>query len=252
MSTQSLSLDGKIALVTGGSRGIGRAVVKLLAARGAAVALTYGKSADAADDLVKEVERAGGRALAVRANAADKAAVGAAVERAVGEFGRLDILVNNAGVAKAGTLAEMADEDFEWLLDVNVRGVWHTTKAALAHLNDGGRVVIVGSAVGERIPFPGSSAYGMTKHAVVGLTKGWARDLAGRKITVNAVEPGPIDTDLNPDTPDNAGAEQMKQMVPLARYGRAEEVAELVAFLASDAAAYITGAHVTIDGGMMA
>ena len=138
------------------------------------------------------------------------------------------------------------------MLDVNVSGVWHTTSAAVGLLNDGGRIVNIGSVVGERVPFPNASAYGMTKHAVAGFTKGWARDLAGRGITVNVVEPGPIDTEMNPDVPENPGAEGMRSMVPLGRYGHAWEVAELVAFLASPAAGFVSGAHVTIDGGMIA
>ena len=246
MSYDNLNLTGKRALVTGGSRGIGRSIVELLAARGASVAFTYGKSADAANELAQKV---GGHAI--QADAADPGAAAASVAEAVEKLGGpIDILVNNAGVFLLGPIGEMQRGDFDRQLDVNVRGVWNTTSAAIDHLADGGRIVNVGSVVGERIPFPGASAYGMTKHAVAGMTKGWARDLAPRGITVNVVEPGPIATEMNPE--DGEMADGMRQMVPLGRYGKAEEVAELVAFLASPAASYISGAHVAIDGGMLA
>ena len=248
MNTKNLDLSGKTALVTGGSRGIGREIVKLLAARGATVAFTYAKSKDAADALAKEV---GGHA--VRADASDPPSARQGVQDAADALGgRIDILVNNAGVFDMGPVGDYADDKFDWQLDTNVRGVWHTTSAAVPLLADGGRVVNLGSVVGQRVPFPGASAYGMTKHAVAGFTRGWSRDLAARKITVNVVEPGPIDTEMNPDVPENPGAEGMRSMVPLGRYGHAWEVAELVAFLASPAAAYISGAQITIDGGMVA
>ena len=251
MSTQNLDLSGKTALVTGGSRGIGAACAKLLAARGASVVVTYSKSAEQAEKVAAEITRSGGKAFAVQADASDADAARAGVKQAVEKLGgTLDILVNNAGVAEMAPLDQTSDASFDKMLDVNVRGVWHTTRAAAEHLSDGGRVVNIGSIVGERIPMPGASAYGMTKHAVAGLTKGWARDLAARKITVNTVEPGPIDTELNPA--DGEMAEMMTQMVPLGRYGKAEEVAELVAFLASPAASYISGAQVPIDGGLLA
>ena len=253
MSTQNLDLSGKTALVTGGSRGIGRAIATLLAARGASVAVTYSSSADAAHSLVSEVEKAGGKAFAVQADASDKAAVRKGVVDAVTKLGgKLDVLVNNAGLFEMGTVADLDDAKFDKQLDVNVRGVWFTTQAAAEHMNDGGRIINIGSVVGEHIPFPGGSAYGMTKHAVAGLTKGWTRDFAPRGITVNVIEPGPIDTEMNPDTAGDPMSDGMRSMVPLGRYGRAEEVAELAAFLASPAAAYISGAHIAIDGGMLA
>ena len=251
MSTKTLDLSGKTALVTGGSRGIGAAVATLLAARGASVVVTYSKSAEQAEKVAADITKSGGKAFAVKADAGSPDAAKAGVKQAVEKLGgTLDILVNNAGVAEMAPLDQTSDASFDKMLDVNVRGVWHTTRAAAEHLSDGGRIVNIGSIVGERIPMPGASAYGMTKHAVAGLTKGWSRDLAARKITVNTVEPGPIDTELNPA--DGEMAEMMTQMVPLGRYGKAEEVAELVAFLASPAASYITGAHVAIDGGMLA
>ena len=251
MSTENLSLMGKTALVTGGSRGIGAACAKLLAARGAAVVVTYSKSAEQAGEVIAEIAGNGGTAFAVEADAAEADAAKAGVAAAIDRLGgRLDILVNNAGVSEHGPVGVLSDTAFEKLLNVNVRGVWHTTSAAVAHLGDAGRIINVGSFFSERVPFPGASAYGMTKHAVAGMTKGWARDLAGRRITVNTVEPGPIETEANPDTGERSA--RIKAAVPLGRYGQPSEVAELVAFLASPAAAYITGAHILVDGGMLA
>ena len=251
MSTENLSLAGKTALVTGGSRGIGAACAKLLAARGAAVVVTYSRSAEQAERITAEIVGSGGTAFAVQADAANGEAAKAGVTQAVDRLGgRLDILVNNAGIAEHGPIGALSDAAFDRMLDVNVRGVWHTTSAAIMHLGDGGRIINIGSFFSERVPTPGASAYGMTKHAVAGLTKGWARDLADRQITVNTVEPGPIETEANPDAGERSVG--IKAMVPLGRYGQPDEVAELVAFLASPAAAYITGAHILIDGGMLA
>ena len=251
MNTDSLSLAGCTALVTGGSRGIGAACATLLAERGAAVAITYASSPDRADAVVREIAAAGGAAFATAADAGDEEAVKAGVAQAVGRLGgHLDILVNNAGIAEHAPFGALSDEAFERQLDINVRGVWHTTVAAVAAMRDGGRVINIGSFFSERAPAPGTSAYAMTKHAVAGLTKGWARDLAPRRITVNNVEPGPIETEANPDDGDRSA--MIKTMVPLGRYGQPREVAELVAFLASPAAAYITGAQILIDGGLLA
>ena len=251
MNTDVFSLTGKAALVTGGARGIGEACARLLAERGASVAITYSRSAERADALVGEIMGAGGSAFAIAADAGDAEAAKAGVVQALDRLGgHLDILVNNAGVAEHAPFGGLSDAAFERQLDINVRGVWHTTTAAAAAMRDGGRVINIGSFFSERVPAPGTSAYGMTKHAVAGLTKGWARDLAARRITVNTVEPGPIETEANPDAGERAA--MIKTMVPLGRYGQPREVAELVAFLASPAADYITGAQILIDGGMLA
>lgn len=251
MSLQNLDLTNKTAIITGGSRGIGAACAKLLAARGATVAITYSKSGDRAEQVVSEIEAEGGKAYAVQADASDMVAAKSGTEQAIKLLGgQLDILVNNAGIAEHGPIGGFSDESFNRLVKVNIEGVWHTTAAAVAHLNDGGRIVNIGSFFSERVPFPGVSAYGMTKHAVAGMAKGWARDLAGKSITVNNVQPGPINTEANPD--DSERAAMIKSNVPLGRYGQPNEVAELVAFLASPAAAYISGAQILIDGAMLA
>ena len=251
MNTEIFNLTGKNALVTGGSRGIGAACAKLLAARGATVVVTYSKSADRADDVIAEITAAGGTAFAVKADAGNAKALKAGIAEGVTCLGgSLDILVNNAGIAEHGPIGLLADVVFEKQLDINVRGVWHTTSTAIAAMRDGGRIINIGSFFSERVPVPGTSAYGMTKHAVAGMTKGWARDLAARAITVNTVEPGPIETEANPD--EGERAVMIKMMVPLGRYGQPEEIAEMVAFLASPAASFITGAQILVDGGMLA
>ena len=251
MNADIFSLADKTALVTGGSRGIGAACAKLLGERGAKVAFTYSRSAERAEALVAEIERAGGTAYAIAADAGSAVAAKAGVAQALDQLGgQLDILVNNAGIAEHGPLGLLEDSTFERQLDVNVRGVWYTTAAAVAAIRDGGRIINIGSFFSERAPAPGTSTYAMTKHAVAGLSKGWARDLAGRQITVNTVEPGSIETEANPDEGERAA--MIKAMVPLGRYGQPREVAELVAFLASSAASYITGAQILVDGGMLA
>jgi 3-oxoacyl-[acyl-carrier protein] reductase len=246
----SNKLDGKIALVTGGSRGIGAAIAKRLAADGANVAITYSKGADAAKSVVKEIERAGGTAIAIQADAADADASTAAVDRTVAAFGRLDVLVNNAGTAIPKSFEETTLEELDRLIDVNVRGTLVVTQAALKHMKDGGRIIMIGSSVGERVMVPGLVPYSATKGAVKMFTQGLSREVGSRGITVNNVQPGPIDTDLNPAT--GEWAVPQKAATALDRYGHVEEVAALVAFVAGPEASYITGANLTVDGGMNA
>ena len=240
-------LEGKIALVTGGSRGIGAAIAKHLAADGASVAITYAKDASAAASVVAEIERAGGKALAIQANAADAAASKAAVEKTVSTLGRLDVLVNNAGTAIPKSFEEATLEELDRVIDINVRGVFVTTQAALKHLNDGGRVIMIGSCVGERNMTPGLVPYAATKAAIKMFTQGLAREVGTRGITVNNIQPGPIDTELNPAAGDWA-APQIANTA-LGRYGTVDEIAAMVAFIAGPEASYITGASLTVDGG---
>jgi 3-oxoacyl-[acyl-carrier protein] reductase len=247
MSTQ---LEGKIALITGGSRGIGAAIAKRLAVDGANVAITYTKGADAAASVVKEIERAGRTAIAIQADATDADAVEAAVERTVATFGGLDVLVNNAGTAIPKTFEETTLEELDRLIDINVRGTFVATQAALKHMKSGGRIIMIGSAVGERVMVPGLVPYSATKGAVKMFTQGLSREVGSRGITVNNIQPGPIDTDLNPAA--GEWAVPQKAVTALDRYGHVDEVAALVAFVAGPESSYITGANLTVDGGMNA
>ena len=240
-------LAKKVALVTGGSRGIGAAIAKRLAADGANVAITYAKDATMASAVVKAIEAHGGKAMAIQADAADVDAVKNAVEKAVAAFGRLDVLVNNAGTAIPKPFEETTLEELNRVIDINVRGVFVTTQAALKHMNDNGRIIMIGSCVGERVLTPGLVPYSATKGAVKMFTQGLSREVGSRGITVNNVQPGPIDTDLNPAA--SEWAVPQKAATALNRYGKVEEVAALVAFVASPEASYITGANLTVDGG---
>jgi 3-oxoacyl-[acyl-carrier protein] reductase len=241
------NLAGKVAVVTGGSRGIGAAIAKRLAGEGASVAFTYARDADAAASVVKEIERRGGKAIAIQADAADANAVKAAVEKAVATFGELDILVNNAGTAIPKPFAEATLEEMDRMIDINIRGVFVATQAALKHMKSGGRIISIGSCVGERMMTPGLTSYAATKGAVKMFTQGLAREVGSRGITVNNVQPGPIDTDLNPAAGDWAAPQ--KAMTALNRYGHVEDIAAMVAFIAGPEASYITGANLTVDGG---
>ena len=243
-------LAGKVAVVTGGSRGIGAAIAKRLAADGASVAVTYSKGVDAATSVVKAIESTGGKAIAIQADAADADAVKAAVEKTVATFGRLDVLVNNAGTAIPKPFEEATLEEMDRVIDINVRGVFIATQAALKHMKSGGRIIMIGSSVGERVLVPGLVPYSATKGAVKIFTQALSREVGSRGITVNNVQPGPIDTELNPATGD--WAEPQKAVTALNRYGRVDEIAAMVAFVAGPESSYITGANLTVDGGMNA
>jgi 3-oxoacyl-[acyl-carrier protein] reductase len=241
------NLEGKIALVTGGSRDIGAAIARRLATDGAKVALTYTKGADAATSVVKTIERTGGQAIAIEADATDADAVKAAIERAVATFGGLDILVNNAGTAIPKKFEEATPEELDRVIDINVRGTLIATQAALKHMNNGGRIIMIGSCVGERMMTPGLAPYAATKGAVKMFAQGLAREVGDRSITVNNIQPGPIDTELNPVAGD--WAVPQKANTALNRYGSVDDVAALVAFVAGPESSYITGANLTVDGG---
>jgi 3-oxoacyl-[acyl-carrier protein] reductase len=240
-------LDGKIAIVTGGSRGIGAAIAKRLAADGARVAITYATGADAAASVIKSIESEGGKAIAIQAEATDAPAVRAAIEKVVAAFGGLDILVNNAGTAIPNKFEDATLEELNRVIDINIRGTFIATQAALKHLNKNGRLIMIGSCVGERMMTPGLAAYAATKGAVKMFTQGLAREVGDRGITVNNIQPGPIDTDLNPASGD--WATPQKANTALNRYGSVDDIAAMVAFVAGPEASYMTGASLTVDGG---
>ena len=244
------NLDGKAALVTGGSRGIGAAIAKRWAREGATVAVTYASSPQKAAEVVAAIEAEGGRALAIAADSGAAEAVRKAVAETVRAFGRLDVLVNNAGVLTMAPIDQMSLEDFDRMVAVNVRAVFVAAQEASRHMKEGGRIITIGSVNADRMPFAGGAVYAMTKAAVAGLTRGLARDLGPRGITVNNVQPGPVDTDMNPA--DGAFAESLKALMALPRYGRDDEIAAMVAYLAGPEAGFVTGASLTIDGGFAA
>jgi 3-oxoacyl-[acyl-carrier protein] reductase len=243
-------LSGKVALVTGGSRGIGAAIAQRLAHDGAAVAFTYVTAAGQAQAVAKQIDADGGRVLVIQADNADPGAVTGAVEQTVREFGRLDILVNNAGIVIGGPLEEMTVEQADRLWAVDVRAVFAATQAAARHMSEGGRIITIGSALAERVPVPGLTLYTMVKSALTGLTKGLARDLGPRGITATVVHGGLIDTDMNPA---NGPAAAFLSTVPaLGHYGTAGDIAATVAHLAGDGGRYVTGTAITVDGGFAA
>jgi 3-oxoacyl-[acyl-carrier protein] reductase len=252
MTTTHHPLAGKVALVTGGARGIGAAIVRRLAQDGADVAFSYAASEDRAQALVKDIEAGGRRAVAVRADQASTEQVAALVKDVHARLGRLDILVNSAGVFVTGTVDD-AQADlaaFDRQFDVNVKGVAAAVRAAVPLMSDGGRIVSIGTTGAVHVPFAGAADYIASKAAVAAYTRGWSRDLGARNITVNVVQPGAIDTDMNPQ--DGPFAQTLKALTPLGRYGRPEEIAAAVAFLAGPDAAYITGATLNVDGGQLA
>ena len=246
------NLKDKVAIVTGGSRGIGAAIAKKLAQDGATVALSYSSSPDKAKAVAEEIKKAGGKAEIFKADQNDSKQVEGLIESVVKKFGTLDILVNNAGVAMFSKIDDPTPdiEALARLQNVNVASVIVAVRAAVKHMKKGGRIINIGSVNGERVPMSGMADYSASKAALIGYTKGWARDLGSREITVNIVQPGPIDTDMNPD-----GSDFAKLMMPnlaIPRYGKPEEVAAAVAFLASPEASYITSALLNVDGGFNA
>ena len=240
-------LQGKLALVTGASRGIGAAIAKTLAAEGADVAITYEKSADLANEVVKAIRDHGRKGIAIQADSADVSAVQASIEKTVRELGGLDILVNNAGILRVGGLKDNSIADIDALLDVNVRSPIVASKVALAHLGKGGRIITIGSYFADRVPAPVLTVYSATKSALVAFTKGLARELGPSEITVNLVQPGSIDTDMNPAH--GPFGDALRQFMALGHYGASGDIANAVAFLASPKAQYITGSTLTVDGG---
>lgn len=249
-------LKDKVALVTGGSRGIGAAVARRLALEGAAVAITYAASVDSADAVVAAIEADRGRAMAIRADSGDVDAVKAAVATTMERFGRLDVLVNNAATVRFGSIADYSLEDLDRMIAVNIKGLFVATQEAVRHMGEGGRVINIGSISSEFMPIAGGSVYAMTKAAVAGLTHGLARDLGPRGITVNNVQPGRVDTEalrlLRQGRGDDLASDKVLQMIAVHRYGTCDEVAGLVAYLAGPEAAYVTGASLKIDGGTSA
>jgi 3-oxoacyl-[acyl-carrier protein] reductase len=244
------ALQNKRALVTGGSRGIGAAIVRRLARDGAHVALTFVSKPDEANKSVAAAKEFGVKALAIQADSASPEAVAAAVERTVQEFGGIDILVNSAGVLAIGPIDDLSLKDFDRTVAVNIRAVFIATQVAVKHMKEGGRIINIGSCNAERMPFPGGAIYAMSKAALVGLVKGLARDLGPRGITINNIQPGPVDTDMNPAH--GEFAEMLKKLMALPRYGNADEIASMVAYLAGPEAGFVTGASLTIDGGFTA
>ncbi|VVN33450.1 Cyclic-di-GMP-binding biofilm dispersal mediator protein [Pseudomonas fluorescens] len=250
MTTHNRSLTGKIAIVTGGSRSIGAAIAKRLAADGATVAITYNASADRAEAVVSEITTAGGQALALRADAGDADAVRAAVNEVAQRFGRIDILINNAGISVLGAQEDIAFEDFQRILAVNVTGVFVATQQALKHMGQGGRIIHIGSSMVQYAAFATASAYTLTKGAVAGFSRGLVRDLGPRGITVNTVHPGPTDSDMNPA--DGPVADFVRPNIAVGRYGEGRDIAGAVAYLASAEASFVSGAELMVDGGFTA
>jgi 3-oxoacyl-[acyl-carrier protein] reductase len=244
------TLAGKVALVTGGSRGLGAAIAKRLAHDGAAVVLTYTSSPQKADQVVQDIEATGGKALAIRADSANVDAVKHAVAETVNTLGRLDILVNNAGVLVVAPIDQFSMEEFDRLVAINIKGVFVAAQEAVRHMSEGGRIIMIGSFISDFIPFAGLSVYALSKGAIASFTRGLARDLGTRGITVNNIQPGPIDTDMNPA--DGDSAKETTNMIALGRYGQDNEVAGMVSYLAGPEAAFVTGASLKIDGGIAA
>jgi len=245
-----MMLMKKRALVTGASRGIGASIAKVLAAEGADVAITYEKSAERAAEVVQAIKAQGRRAVAIQADSADPRAIRSSIDKTVAELGGLDILVNNAGILRVAELKDISLEDIDAILDVNVRGPIVASKSALPHLGKGGRIITIGSFFADRVPSPALSVYSASKSALVAFTKGLARELGPKEITVNLLQPGSIDTDMNPAH--GPFGDTLRQLTATGRYGAVEDIAHAAAFLASAKAQYITGSALTVDGGAIA
>ena len=241
------NLSGKVALVTGGSRGMGAAIARRLASEGANVALTYNNSKQQAEAVVADIEKSGQQALAIAANNLDSSAIQAAVEETVATFGQLDILINNAGIFVVKAIDELTLEDYQQTLDVNVKAVFVASQAAAKHMGEGGRIISIGSNLAEHVPMQGMSLYSLSKSALIGFTKGLARDLGPKGITVNVVHPGATNTDMNPADGDHSDA--LRDLMAIPRYGDPEDIANFVTWLASEESKFITGSGLTIDGG---
>ena len=242
-----MMLTNQRALVTGASRGIGASIAKVLAAEGADVAITYEKSAERAAEVVRAIKAHGRRAVAIQADSADPRAIRNSVNKTVAELGGLDILVNNAGILRVAELKDISLEDIDAILNVNVRGVIVASQSALPHLNKGGRIITIGSFFADRVPSPALSVYAASKSALVAFTKGLARELGPKEVTVNLVQPGSIDTDMNPAH--GPFGDTLRQLTASGRYGAVEDIANAVAYLTSAKAQYITGSALTVDGG---
>lgn len=245
-----IDLKGKRALVTGGSRGIGAAIALALAENGADVAITYQNSVERADSVISSIEALGRRGFAVQADSADTDAIKRAVTQTVETLGGLDILVNSAGVALNGAIADLDLDKFQTMMDVNVRGPLAFAQAAIPHLPKGGRIISIGSGLGDRVPFPNVTAYAMSKSALVSFTRGLSRELGPLGITVNLVAPGSTETESNPAV--GAGADFQRSLTPIGRFAEPREIADVVAFLASPAASMVNGAMIAVDGGATA
>lgn len=250
MNTSTLPLTGKIAIVTGGSRSIGAAIAKRLAADGATVAITYNASPDRAEAVVQEIVAAGGQAVALAADAGNPEAVRAAIAEVAQRFGKIDILVNNAGISLLGAPEDIAFEDFQRILAVNVTGVFVATQQALKHMGQGGRIIHIGSSMVQYAAFATASVYTLSKGALTGFSRGLVRDLGPRGITVNTVHPGPTDSDMNPA--DGPIADFLRPNIAMGRYGEGKDIASAVAYLASADAGFVTGAELIVDGGLTA
>ncbi|WP_454694567.1 3-oxoacyl-ACP reductase family protein [Achromobacter aegrifaciens] len=245
-----MEFQGKVALVTGGTRGIGAAIVRRFAERGADVAFTYARSDQAATDYAHELGKTGAKVLAIKADSRDPAAVRSAVEQTAGELGRLDILVNSAGVFPYGPVEDATLEEIDDTLAIHARAVFVASQAALAYMGSGGRIISIGSCFAQRVPYGGVTLYAMSKSALIGFTKGLAREVGSRGITVNIVDPGSTDTDMNPADGPTVAAEL--ELMAVKRYAKPEEIAAAVGYLAGAESQFITGASLAIDGGFTA